>query len=523
MQLLRALVSASVCTTAWAQSMSIMTDDGCDKLPADKCCPSGCTPAATELESLRYTGGAGCDGGTSLCTCDWASAVGGSQQTVFFTASEMVTDSSTAGILKGTNADPAKCRDACAADETCDFATFRWQAGQCYLWALPQEYHAPGSTCPRRKWWVGSADGEGGVNFVKGVPNPPSPPPEPRPPPSPNPSPPPGPSPPPMWPPHAPLVSAPEQTWPTEWFGEFACHGRHAPSAKFFDGCELASDGSNPLGFEHATPQEWDGADGEIAGYDWSLPPQVKPAPHGLYTLQRSFDALPTPPYKWNSAFGSPTRDLGSGGPGAAGLPTLAFPANPVFCMWVQWKQFETSEGVYDFSAIYANLDEAVRSGWLVGIRFLTTRVNEAATYLQGQGIKTKYGGSNYDPGDEKFHTRYLALLEALKDTRLCQNESVVMMCVGRASDTVHTRTCLTHSAHTHMPHTQCTDRVCAAICVRCVRAVCALCVRAAGMWVTPPHPTATSTSAPAPRTTLPMKWAAELPSALTTQRPIRT
>ena len=181
------------------------------------------------------------------------------------------------GILKGASSEPVRCRDKCAADATCDAATFRWSAGQCYLWALPQDYHAPASTCPRRKWWVGNTAGEGAVNYIKGVPNPPSPPPTPSPPPSPPPLSPPHPVAPPLWPPHAPLVSTPEYTWPVEWFGPFACHGRHAASAAVLDGCELTSDGKNPLGYQHVTPAEWVDDGGSVLGYDWSLPSKYTP------------------------------------------------------------------------------------------------------------------------------------------------------------------------------------------------------------------------------------------------------
>ena len=315
--------------TRAAAQMGILTGDGCDVLPAGSCCPSSCSPTGVEHSAYRYSGGAQCgDGGTSLCTCNWADQSGGTQDVVYFTADAMVTDSSTAGILRGTTANPLRCRDACAADATCDYATFRWSAGQCYLWKLPQQYHAPAGSCPRRSWWVGTGDTEGGVTFVKNVHAPPGAPPTsplpspPPPPPAAPPAQPPSPLTPPLWPPYQPLVTAPEYTWPTQWFGSFACHGRHAASAAHFDGCQLAADGTNPLGLPDVRPQPWVATPGHIVSgydfgfvapstslglpspshrswsalpvppplvilyrYDWSLPPQYRPSPTGLYTM----------------------------------------------------------------------------------------------------------------------------------------------------------------------------------------------------------------------------------------------
>ena len=135
------------------------------------------------------------------------------------------------------------------------------------------------------------------------------------------------------------------------------------------------------------------------------------------------------PPKVWNNAW--PDLNAPHGGPGAAGLPVVGFPATSVLSMWVAWKQLEPTEGAYDLRALYANLDEAVRRGWRVGIRVLTSRSNEAAPYLAGRGIATKYGGSSYDPADPRFHARYLALLDAMAAAGLCHNESVAMMYVA--------------------------------------------------------------------------------------------
>ena len=40
---------------------------------------------------------------------------------------------------------------------------------------------------------------------------------------------------------------------------------------------------------------------------------------------------------------------------------------------------------------------------------------------LSGRGLATKYGGSSYDPADATFHARYLALIDAVAKSGLCQ------------------------------------------------------------------------------------------------------
>ena len=103
--------------------------------------------------------------------------------------------------------------------------------------------------------------------------------------------PPPPPRPPPAWPPHSLLVAAPDDVWPSEWFGNF----------------------STP-DYASVRPAVWTES-GVRAGYDFGLPPFTIASPRGLLTLQRSFLQLPDPPTI------------------AASLPRLQFEATPVFCM----------------------------------------------------------------------------------------------------------------------------------------------------------------------------------------------
>ena len=84
---------------------------------------------------------------------------------------------------------------------------------------------------------------------------------------------------------------------------------------------------------------------------------------------------------------------------------------------------------------------EAAARGWKVALRILTSQIASSATYLASRNIATKYtssaaaeAGGSYDPADATFHSRYLALLSALAASRLCQNDTVVMMYAGYAS-----------------------------------------------------------------------------------------
>ena len=80
------------------------------------------------------------------------------------------------------------------------------------------KHNKPDGLCPRKNHWVGASTGQGGIWFAKGVTAPPPSPPPPAPPPGL----------PPLWPPQSLLIDAGWHNWPEEWFGKFACHGRHA-------------------------------------------------------------------------------------------------------------------------------------------------------------------------------------------------------------------------------------------------------------------------------------------------------
>ena len=194
---------------------------------------------------------------------------------------------------------------------------------------------------------------------------------------------------PPSWPPHQLLVDPGEYSWPSEWFGNFS------------------------MDPQHVMPMPWV-TSGERPGYDFGLPPYTRPASRGLLVLKRTFLVLPDPP--------------------TVHLPQLAFRANPVYCMWLDWRSIEPTAGSYRLDALMATYEHTIRSGWKFALRLLTSRVAEAPVFLSSMNISTINGGINYDPSSPAFHARYLALLSALRSRGLCQKSDFVMGYVGYAS-----------------------------------------------------------------------------------------
>ena len=103
--------------------------------------------------------------------------------------------------------------------------------------------------------------------------------------------------------------------------------------------------------------------------------------------------------------------------------------------LWVQWKQIETSEGIFDWSLLEKHIAHSAASGWRVSLRLLTSRTAEAPAYLATKSIPTLYGGSSYDPAAAAFHARYLALLGSFEERRLCQHKAMAVVFVGYASE----------------------------------------------------------------------------------------
>jgi len=414
-----------------ALTMSVLTDStGC----ASNCTVSGVV-ASTVDSFPAYSGGASCgSGGNNICTCDWPGShtgTGHSHVTVYFLpGGAQTTNGSNPLVLRGerSNANPWLCREACRTSATCSYAFFGYWNGICHLFSYSYAYSKPTGNCPKQTMWVGTgARWLGGVTWAKQVPAPPPPPPSP-------------PLSPPLWPPQSLLVDPGEDVWPVAWFGNFSCFGREAGEAAYFNGCTPAEAGKT---YEHVEPDPWrDEPNTTVLGYDWGLPPNTMPSPTGLLAMQRSFNYVPTPPRLFHNSY--PDTALPFGGPSAMVLPEasrMLFRSTPVYSIWATWLQLEPTEGTYNFAPLHANVAEAARRGWKVCLRILTSHIGSAPTYLAGRNISTRYtdaanaeAGGSYDPIDPQFHARYLAFLVALGASRLCQNETVVMMYAGYAS-----------------------------------------------------------------------------------------
>ena len=166
-------------------------------------------------------------------------------------------------------------------------------------------------------------------------------------------------------------------------------------------------------------PAKWRTSDGARDGWDWSLPPEVKPAPKSYFALFRT----------WKR------RDLEK----LKGLPNLNFKCNPLVEHWIRWKDLEPSEGNYDFEFLKDMIKAADSRGYASSIRLLTAGVDFAPAWLKKYNIPTlkSSGGDgvqSYDPAHPEFHRRYLKLVEALGESGIPQMEAVKDLYIGYAS-----------------------------------------------------------------------------------------
>jgi len=158
------------------------------------------------------------------------------------------------------------------------------------------------------------------------------------------------------------------------------------------------------------------------------LPSSVTPSPNGYLLLARGGR--------------SPEQDAAQ----IAALETPTFKTNAAIDLWCRWKDYEPDEGQFNFTPLLENIQAAKAKGWLVGIRFITSEAERAAPLYLGNRSRngsagydltkdyTEKGSVNYDPADPTFHARYLALVDAIAQTDICQDSSVKVMYVGYAS-----------------------------------------------------------------------------------------
>lgn len=172
--------------------------------------------------------------------------------------------------------------------------------------------------------------------------------------------------------------------------------------------------------FEDVKPAEWIAEDSVRDGWDWSLPPRVKPDPNSYVTLYRT----------------------GMNGMGKiAKIKPVNFPSIPAVGFWLNWKDIEKTEGVYDFQPLKDMIKAAAEKGYGSVIRIHTAATRFAPEWLfkynvpvdenpEGKGDRMK----PIDPAHPEFHKRYLKLVEAFGKSGIPQMDEVKGMFVGYSS-----------------------------------------------------------------------------------------
>jgi hypothetical protein len=167
----------------------------------------------------------------------------------------------------------------------------------------------------------------------------------------------------------------------------------------------------------------WSSTDGLITtGWDWSLPPEVKAAPHSMIATARTFG------------------DLDSTAQIISDLKPIKFTSNPVIECWVNWKELEAVEGKYTFATLINNIKAAEAKGYGIALRVMTSAKRFAPDW-----IATKYNiptiahdaknkTINYDVSNPIFHSKYRALVAALGEANIPSMPGVKGLYLGYAS-----------------------------------------------------------------------------------------
>ena len=167
-------------------------------------------------------------------------------------------------------------------------------------------------------------------------------------------------------------------------------------------------------------PQEWKEEDHIIDGWDWSLPPSVKPAPNGLLAVYRTSNI---------------SRPLDKE------IQPLGLPVNQTLELWVKWSDLEPVEGQYRFDLLRERMTEAERLGCVVVLRILSSATAFAPPWLAGHQVplspvkgKKRPKVTNYDISQPGFHKRYLSLIKSLGESGIPQMDVLKGAYVGYAS-----------------------------------------------------------------------------------------
>ncbi len=157
-----------------------------------------------------------------------------------------------------------------------------------------------------------------------------------------------------------------------------------------------------------------------IEGWDWSLPPAVKPAPTGLLAVYRTSNIA---------------RPL------SKEIQKLDLPVNPTLELWVKWRDLEPVEGQYRFDQLRDRISEAEQLGCSVVLRILSSATIFAPEWLADHKVpireehsKNKPKVTNYEISHPAFHQRYLLLVSKLGESRIPQMPPLKGAFVGYAS-----------------------------------------------------------------------------------------
>ncbi len=168
---------------------------------------------------------------------------------------------------------------------------------------------------------------------------------------------------------------------------------------------------------ENIRPQEWRTTDDIIDGWDWSMPPHIKPSPRSLIGLQRLIGQK---------------RKIES--------IKANFPVNPVTLHWITWRDIEPVEGQYNWDMVRERIAQARAKGSDSVLRMLTcskamgkaqdgnysTDRGAAPRWLEKYNIpsnvaKKGANNENYDPGHPEFHMRYIKLINSFAKSGIPQ------------------------------------------------------------------------------------------------------
>lgn len=165
-------------------------------------------------------------------------------------------------------------------------------------------------------------------------------------------------------------------------------------------------------------PQVWRTTDDVIDGWDWSLPPEVRPAPNGLLALQRT---------------GNIKRPLDQY------IEPLDLPVNPAIALWIKWRDLEPVEGQFEFDLLKDRIKEADALGYSVVLRLLCSATTMAPDWMGEKGIPIrteikKSKVTNHEVSHPEFHKRYIRLIDALGKSGIPQEKGLKGAYVGYAS-----------------------------------------------------------------------------------------